>query len=111
LTLIGDLELAVDAQLANRSRIVAALDGMLDDTTLLKTEKLSGHVEEQPVPTRVCDEAYMLLRRLLAREDTEAVIFNRQAFLDMTDEERDAEIERLRTSHEWTVLIETDGAE
>ena len=103
---VRDLKQAVDLQLANRTRLVAALDSMMDDRTVLKPTMLPIGVEEVPPPRRVCDEAYVMMRLLFALEDEETQFANKDVFLDMTDEERDAEIKRARETQKWISLTE-----
>ncbi|HQJ45742.1 MAG TPA: hypothetical protein PK195_03815, partial [Ignavibacteriaceae bacterium] len=63
--------------------------------------------EEQPVPRRVCDEGYLMLRRLTAFKETEEeLMINEKLFLNMTDDQKDKEIERIKSSKEWISLIE-----
>ena len=80
---------------------------MLLDKRLLKGPALNGIVEEKPIPRRVCDEAYLMLRKLLSyKEDEESLMTNERLFLRMTNEEKDKEIERLKSSKEWISLSE-----
>ena len=103
---VWEMKLAVDIHLANRSRIVKIIDEMLEDTTVVEPGVSLVHVEEPPVPKRVCDEAYLIMRTLFALEDEETKLANTDVFLDMTDEERDAEINRSRKTGKWTSLVE-----
>jgi len=103
---VWEMKLAVDIYLANRSRIVKILDEMLEDTTVVEPGISLANVEEPPPPKRVCDEAYLMMRTLFALEDEETKLANTDVFLDMTDEERDAEIKRSRETGKWTSLVE-----
>jgi len=103
---VWEMKLAVDIHLANRSRIVKIIDEMLEDTTVVEPGVSLVHVEEPPVPKRVCDEAYLIMRTLFALEDEETKLANTDVFLDMSDEERDAEIKRSRKTGKWTSLVE-----
>ena len=52
---------------------------------------------------RICDEAYLALRRLLAHDEDEmAQERNAHEFLALEDEAKDAEIRRARESGAWT---------
>ena len=86
------------AHLAVRDRIVAAFDSMLTDKTLIKWATV-GPVEGEPQPSRVCDEAYLLMRRLLnSNEGKMQSIREREAFLALSDQARDAEILKAKES-------------
>lgn len=102
-----EMELILSLHLKNRSKIIKELNSMFLDTRLLKGPELIGVVEEKPVPRRVCDEAYLMLRKLLAlEEDEESLMTNERLFLDMTLKEKDEEIQRLKSSGEWISLSE-----
>jgi hypothetical protein len=105
--LVSDMHSLVEIQLANRVQIVAQLEKMLDDKTLLPIKEPPPHIEEKPLPRRVCDEAYLMMRSLFALEDAESAVFSESAFLEMTDEDRDSEIARVRSSGKWVSLIES----
>jgi len=105
---VWDLQTLVDIQLENRSKIVEQLNAMLLDTRPVPLPNPPMPEEEQAPSRRVCDEAYLMLRSLLAFESEEAGFINEDAFLaDMTEEERDEEIERIKSSDEWVNLVET----
>ncbi len=106
--LVWELQKVVEIQLVNRARIVDWLNKMLDDKRPVKPAELPPYVEERPLPRRVCDEAYLIMRRLFALEDDEAEMLNADAFLEMTDEDRDGEIGRARRTGKWTSLIEEE---
>jgi hypothetical protein len=104
---VWDMQAIVDLQLKNRVRIAKALESMLDDKRPIPPPETPPSVEEKPIPRRVCDEAYMMLRKLLAFEETEEEqFFNADSFLNKSDVERDAEIRRARTSKRWTPLAQ-----
>ena len=48
-----------------------------------------------------------MMRLLLAIEDEDTAMGNEEVFLDMSDEERDREIDRLKNSGEWITLEQT----
>ncbi len=102
---VRDMKLIVEAQRNNRNRIVAGLEAMLSDKTTLKLKTLPIGVEEVPPVRRVCDEAYLMMRLLFAIEDEDTEYDNKDVFLEMTEEERDAEIERIRRTDKWTTLV------
>lgn len=104
---VWDMFTIVDMQMDNRVRITKALEVMLDDKRDLKMPVQVPGTEETSIPRRVCDEAYRMMRQLLAFEEGEMEqFFNVDAFLNMIDEEKDAEIKRIRISKRWIPLTE-----
>lgn len=106
--LVWDIQAIVAFHLENRSRIVKWLDDMLLDTTILPSPILLVPVEEEPTEMRLCDHAYLLMRQLFALEDEESELINRDLYVDLTDQERDQEIERARQTKKWISLSELD---
>jgi len=104
---VWDMVTIVDMQMENRVRIAKALEAMLDDKRDLKMPVQDPGVEEMHIPRRVCDEAYRMLRQLLALEEGEMEqLFNIDAFLNLSNKEKDTEINRIRTSKKWIPLTE-----
>ena len=99
---VWDMETIVEIQMENRIKIAKALEDMLQDKRFIKLPELPPSTEESHAPRRVCDEAYLIMRRLLSfEEDEEEQFFNSNEFLNMTDEEKDAEISRAKASKRW----------
>jgi len=95
------------AELELREKVVARIEKMLDDKTPVPPPKLIGRVEEKPLPRRVCDEAYMQLRMLLNTTEERGTYFlNCDAFLNLSEPERDDEIRKARQSRTWTKFVE-----
>ena len=91
----------------NRNKISVVLNDMLLDKRELKLPELKGPVEELPKVRRVCDNAYLYLRKMFSfKEDEEMIMTNERLFLDMPMEDRDKEIKRLKSSKEWISLSE-----
>lgn len=64
-------------------------------------------VEERPVPRRVCDEAYLLLRELMATgESRSELVMESRLFLRAPETDRDAEITRITASSPFARLTE-----
>jgi hypothetical protein len=102
---LWNMETVLGAHLAVRDRIVARLDLMLTDKTRI-TWGTVGPAEEKPQPSRVCDEAYLLMRRLLnTGEGKMESIHQRKAFLSLSDQEKDAEILKAKQSRAWSNLV------
>jgi hypothetical protein len=63
-------------------------------------------IEEKEQPSRECDEGYLLLRQLLKADESEAAhAYVRRNFLDQTEAEADATINRYRTKGRWDDLM------
>ena len=101
------MAMALDIQLTLREKMVARLDRLLDDRTHLPESELPESIEEEPFQVRICDEAYLLMRRLLKFSENEVNYeLNSEEFLNLSDEEKDAEIRKARTSKTWTSWVE-----
>jgi len=104
---VWETDIALSLHLQNRNKLSKIINSMFLDKRLLKGPELKGVVEEKPIPRRVCDEAYLMLRKLLAyKEDEEALMTNERMFLSLSNEEKDKEIDRLKSSEEWVSLSE-----
>ncbi|UCF85626.1 MAG: hypothetical protein JSV50_08345 [Desulfobacteraceae bacterium] len=104
---VWDMDILVSNQLRIRAKIVKALNEMLLDKRILEDPDEPVELEEAPPSRRVCDDAYIMMRRLFAYEENdEELTTNIDVFLDMTDEERDAEIDRAKNEKKWTSLVE-----
>jgi hypothetical protein len=102
-----EMDVVLSLYLQSRNKITTVLNSMLLDKRQLKEPDLQGAVEEIPASRRVCDEAYLMLRRLTAfKENEEDLMMNEKMFLDMTDDQRDKEIGRIKSSKEWISLLE-----
>ncbi len=102
-----EMDIILSQYLQNRNKITIVLNTMLLDKRKLNEPELQGPLEEKPAPRRVCDEAYLMLRKLTAfKENEEDLMINKKMFLDMEDELRDKEIKRMKSSKEWISLIE-----
>jgi len=104
---VWETDIALSLHLQNRNKLSKIINSMFLDKRLLKGPELKGVVEEKPIPRRVCDEAYLMLRKLLAyKEDEETLMTNERMFLSLSNEEKDKEIDRLKSSEEWVSLSE-----
>lgn len=64
-------------------------------------------VEEREPPRRVCDEAYLLMSRLVAANpQSEDFVLHMRQFVQLPEARRDAEIQRARQSAAWRSLIQ-----
>ena len=102
-----EMDIILSQYMLNRNKITIVLNSMLLDKRQLKDPVLEGPLEEKPDPRRVCDEAYLMLRRLTSfNENEEDLMMNEKKFLDMTDDLKGKEIDRIKSSKEWISLIE-----
>jgi hypothetical protein len=102
---------AVEAELALRRKVIARLDALLDDRSPVPI-RVDGPIEQEPPPRRVCDEAYLLMRRMvhLGEDRTEAAV-DAGMFLDAPDEFKDAEIKKARASNTWNRALTGEDIE
>jgi hypothetical protein len=96
---------AVEAEIALRRKVIARIDALLDDRSPVPVT-ISGPIEVKPPPRRVCDEAYLLMRRMVhfGEAQTEAAV-DADMFLKAPDEFKNAEIRRARASSTWNRAI------
>jgi hypothetical protein len=96
---------AVDAELALRRKVIARIDKLLDDRSEVPVET-SGPVEQKPPRRRVCDEAYLLMRRIVhfgeAQLDAEV---QANLFLNAPDDFKDEQIRKARATNVWNRAI------
>lgn len=106
--LVWDLQASLDMHFGNQALIVSRLQEMLQDKRPLTLPVYPPHVEEKPVPRRVCDEAYLMLRKLLSGEDAEAEMLNSREFINgMSDPKRDEIIEGFLKTKRWQSLLQS----
>jgi len=100
------LQIAIEAEVALRQRVAAALEAMLDDLRPLPPRPRLAPTEVRPPPRRVCDEAYLQMRRLVhyGEDELEAMVAG-DAFLNLPEDQRDAAIARARRSETWNRLV------
>ncbi len=99
---VARMTIVVDSQLEVRNRIVDRLKKMLGDKRPLNYKRMP-RVEETPPESRVCDEAYVLLRRLLnTSEDQEKQAINTRLFLRLAEARRDIEIRKAENLETWS---------
>lgn len=100
---------AVEAHEGSRAKLIGRLMKLLDDVEPLPVVKIPNS-EEQPVPRRVCDEAYLALRRVMKFEEGKIDgTLEGRAFLDMGAKERDGEIQKVKKSRTFTRFVEDYG--
>lgn len=99
----------VESQILVRRRI-AELSRLLGDGRPVPFPSDRGLKEETvPPPRRVCDEAYLVLRRLVNwSEDEDDYLLNSDAFLHLTDQQRNEEIVNARQRNVWSTWVEAE---
>ena len=101
------LQAATAASVALRVRTAARLRPLLADHRPVPVTPQPPEIEEQPRPTRVCDEAYLLLRELLdTGESRTQYAFDSRAFIRLDEAARDAELAAFASSGQFTRLTE-----
>jgi len=91
-------------QLAEMLRkIVKYFAAHLSDTRKVPASRGAGPTEEQPPVVRICDEAYLQLRRLVNLEESmDQYLLNSRAFLNLPEARKDEEIRKSRQSRAFT---------
>lgn len=96
------MRVIVDSQLEIRKRTIDRLKTMLGDKRTLSYGTLPN-TEELPPQSRVCDEAYVMLRRLLhTTEKQDAQLMNARLFLRLPEARRDVEIHKSANLMTWS---------
>lgn len=96
------IAIMVNAQIYLRERTVTHLVKLLDDKEILPEATTSKRIEGERPVRRVCDEAYLQLRRLLnTTESEDAYLRNASIYLHLDFDERDEEIATVRASGKW----------
>lgn len=107
------LEQAVGSLETLQSEIVQKLTRLLGSKVELPlASPLEETIEERELPSRECDEAYVLLRRILKPDESELTgELTRREFLRLEDEGKDEEIARYKTGAPWIQFVEDDLGE
>jgi hypothetical protein len=102
-----ELRHALDLVQSDRGRLAATLNKLLDDKQPVPLPAQAPNVEEKIPPRRLCDEAYLMLRKLLSPEESgDDHLMNERLFLDLKEADRDKEIAKLRQSKRFTPLLD-----
>jgi len=102
-----------NAQINVRKRIATQLVKLFDDKEIIpETVTISPRIEGGHPVRRVCDEAYLQLRRLLNTMESEDVYLqNASIYLELSFEERDEEIANVRLSGLWARWMDESSEE
>jgi hypothetical protein len=106
------LKRLMEAQLERRDAIVSELTKQLDNQTHLPVEPSKSAAEDPPVEPRLCDLAYLHLRRLLnTRETSQDHLETAYIFQRLEPETRDMIIRRFKTQGSWVNILEWEFIE
>jgi len=99
--------------LASREQVWLKLSRMMESKAPLPVPPQIGPPqEEEELPSRECDEGYLLSRKLLNVEDSEFVrMLLRQELLSLEKADRDNEIESFRRTGKWGSVVDRDEIE
>jgi hypothetical protein len=92
--------------LVAESAVTARLKSVLTDTRLVPQLPAMQALEEVGPPYRVCDEAYVGLRRVLSPESYMQFLMESRHFLALPEAARNQEIESWRKSGTFTRFLE-----
>jgi hypothetical protein len=102
---VWDFQTAARLHLESRTQLVAALEKRLTDKRPIQIGDPFAVRDEEPAPRRVCDEAFSVLRRLLASKESAPEITEQdRLFLELSESARDQEIARFLESKDWLNL-------
>lgn len=105
------LRTADAAERGLRKKVELRLIAALGDRRAVPPTAEPGAMDEMPLPRRVCDEAYLLLRKLSNLEETvEEYYMNERAFLRQADPERDLEIQNALRSRSFKDFFDDRSA-
>lgn len=99
------LRKAVRAELGLRTALLSHLEALLSDRRPIPMSEACAALDAPPPPRRVCDEACVLIRRLVhAEEEGLEAAMDSGEFMAMPDPLKDAAIARARQTHNWQAL-------
>ena len=98
------------AYLASSEQVLSKLSRMMESKAPLPAAPQVGPPqEEEELPSRECDEGYLLARKLLNVEDSELVeMLLRQEFLSLEKADRDKEIAGFTKNGKWGRVVDRD---
>jgi hypothetical protein len=99
---------AVETELHLRTLVLKKLDGQLGDATLVPGSELTESLPPGAKPVRVCDEAYVWVRRLVSVSDPKDGFGSERDFLNLGHPERSKEIQRWKRSPVWAEVLSAD---
>ena len=104
------MDLVTEQELKLRKRVLDRLAQWLDDKRLISEAPRVARYEERPPEIRVCDNAYLALRRLVHfGEDEFARVVDAHHFLQLTDAQRDEVIAKAKATKTWRRIQDPDS--
>jgi hypothetical protein len=101
--------LLTNEEIKLRTRIVKRLDAWLDDKRPIPQKPSLLPTEGKLRPRRVCDEAYVYMRRLVHFGEGELrQLVDRDRFYDLGEEKRDLAIKTARATNSWQVVVDPE---
>ena len=97
------LNLMADAELALRQKVIQRVNQLLDDTRPIPPRTQVGPKPDEPIhPRRVCDEAYVAMRRLVHFGESQyGSVVEVSFFYSAPEAARDKAIADARRSNDW----------
>lgn len=103
------LDVLVDAELTLRRKLIARVNQLLDDKRPVPPPAAAAVAEEPYHPHRVCDEAYVAMRRLVHfGEPRLAHELGATQFYAAAEPKRDIEIAYARSTNTWRRTVNPD---
>jgi hypothetical protein len=106
------MELITDSESELRKRVVFQLEKWLDDKRPVPLRPMppgtEGHISER----RVCDEAYVAMRKVIHFSDDEVrQLVDEDLLYDLPEPKRDAAIARARATKSWRIVLDPDSVD
>lgn len=100
-----ELRHTLDLVQTDRARLASILNKLMDDKQNVPLPEQPANTEEKLTPRRLCDEAYLMLRRLLSQEESaDDQLLNAKLFFELSEADRDKEIAKVRKSKTFSIL-------
>lgn len=105
------LDWIVDHERRQRGRILARLETLFDDKspvtglTAQQSVASSNGNGAPPTPRRICDDAFLLARRLLAAPVEACDLAADEKFLKQPTDQRDRAIQKMLKSPRWAAFV------
>jgi hypothetical protein len=106
-SLISDMQIVTNAHSQAASRIAAMLEKMLLDKREVPRISRQEKLEETPPVHRICDDAYLMLKRLFHYSAEDIKFTEERAFLNWEFDRRDREILRFMGTKAWKSFSES----
>lgn len=106
------MDLIVDGESQLRKRVVMQLEKWLDDKRPVPVKPLAPGTEGTPTHRRVCDEAYVAMRKVIHFSDDEVrQLVDADRLFNLPESSRDETIAHARATRSWRTIIDPDAVE